>query len=70
MKCIVLDCENHSHQGLFAGALCMPCYIYISSGDGKYSQAYRNAMNTKAECIALLVEEVGRQTAIRIRGMK
>jgi hypothetical protein len=42
-RCIVKDCENHKHQGSFTGELCNPCYEYITTNNGKYSQAYRNA---------------------------
>jgi hypothetical protein len=41
-KCIVKDCENHKHQGGFTGDLCNPCYEFIATGKGVYSQAYRN----------------------------
>lgn len=43
MKCIVKDCQNHEHEGKFIGSLCSPCYRYITEGEGKYSQAFRNA---------------------------
>jgi hypothetical protein len=42
MRCIVKDCANHAHQGLFVGSLCNPCHAFITTGVGKYSQAYRN----------------------------
>ena len=41
-KCVVKDCENHKHQGGFTGDLCNPCYEFITTGKGVYSQAYRN----------------------------
>jgi hypothetical protein len=41
-KCIVKDCENHKYQGGFTGDLCNPCYEFITTGKGVYSQAYRN----------------------------
>ena len=43
-KCIVKDCENHKHQGLFVGDLCGPCHQFITEGIGKHSQAYRNTI--------------------------
>ncbi len=43
MKCIAQHCTNHSDQGLFIGGLCSPCHEYITTGQGVYSQAYRNA---------------------------
>lgn len=46
MKCIVLNCENHSHEGRMYGELCGPCYMFITTGEGKHSQAYRNARGT------------------------
>ena len=42
LKCIVKDCENHRHEGGFTGDLCNPCYEFITTGKGIYSQAYRN----------------------------
>jgi hypothetical protein len=42
MKCVVKDCENHSHEGKFVGSLCSPCHEFISGEGGLYSQAYRN----------------------------
>lgn len=42
MKCIVKDCSNHEHEGRFIGDLCFPCYEFIATGKGVYSQAYRN----------------------------
>jgi Na+/phosphate symporter len=55
MKCIVKNCENHSHQGKFIGELCSPCHRYITEGEGKYSQAYRNS---KREWFGLTDEEM------------
>lgn len=49
-KCIVKDCQNHTHEGRFVGELCMPCWDYITNGNGVHSQAYRNAKQT---CSAL-----------------
>lgn len=42
-KCIVKDCENHKHEGGFVGDLCKPCHQFITTGEGIYSQAYRNS---------------------------
>ena len=42
-KCIVKDCANHKHEGLFVGDLCSPCHAYISEVKGGHSQAFRNA---------------------------
>lgn len=42
MKCLVKDCANHGHEGGFVGDLCVPCYQFITTGEGVYSQAYRN----------------------------
>lgn len=41
--CIVKGCSNHRVEGLFVGALCSPCHTFITTGEGKYSQAYRNS---------------------------
>ena len=43
MKCIVKDCANHMHGGRFVGELCTPCHTFITTGEGTYSQAYRNS---------------------------
>ena len=55
MKCIVKDCQNLEHQGKFIGSLCSPCHHFITTGEGKYSQAYRN---TNREWIGLTDEEI------------
>jgi len=54
-KCIVKDCENHADQGLFIGDLCTPCHNFTTTGEGIYSQAYRN---TKREWDSLTEEEI------------
>ena len=46
VKCIVKNCQNHSDQGKFIGGLCSPCHDYLATGEGKYSQAYRNAQRS------------------------
>ena len=46
-KCIVKDCENHKHEGGFVGDLCKPCHQFITTGEGIYSQAYRNSNPVK-----------------------
>ena len=43
MKCIVKGCENHKNEGGFEDGMCLPCYLFITTGEGVYSQAYRNA---------------------------
>ena len=57
MKCIVKDCTNHSHQGKFIGELCSPCYSFITTGEGVYSQAYRNTVLAEREACAKVCEE-------------
>ena len=54
IKCIVKDCQNHIGQGRFVGNLCSPCHEFLSTGNGVYSQAYRN---TKREWVGLTDEE-------------
>lgn len=43
VACIVKGCSNHRGEGRFIGALCSPCHTFITTGEGKYSQAYRNS---------------------------
>ena len=43
IKCIVKGCENHKDEGGFEDGICLPCYLFITTGEGIYSQAYRNA---------------------------
>lgn len=45
-KCIIKDCVNKRNEGGFVGDLCTPCYAFITRGEGKHSQAYRNALST------------------------
>lgn len=47
-KCAVLGCDNRMGSGLFHGFLCAPCHGFISTGEGVYSQAYRN-MQTRID---------------------
>ncbi len=59
MKCIVKDCKNHTHQGTFVGELCAPCHEFITTGEGLYSQAYRNAIKTASLLLNQLVVKNG-----------
>ena len=43
MKCIVKDCINQTHEGLFIGELCAPCHEFVTTGNRVYSQVYKNA---------------------------
>ena len=43
LKCIVKGCDNHKDEGGFEDGMCLPCYLFITTGEGIYSQAYRNA---------------------------
>ncbi len=59
MACIVKGCSNHRHKGKFVGNLCSPCHTFITTGEGKYSQAYRNSQRpwqglTDEEIMSLL----------------
>ena len=55
MKCIVKDCSNHMYEGRFVGVLCTPCYAFITTGEGTYSQAYRNSQR---EWVGLTNDEI------------
>ena len=55
IKCIVKDCQNHKYEGKFVGDLCSPCHTFITTGEGMYSQAYRN---TQREWQGLTDEEI------------
>ena len=75
MKCKVKDCENHAHDGLFIGFLCSPCYTFLTEGQGKHSQLYRNTIAAEREAIAEMVSNCdpratpkGIAAAIRARG--
>ena len=59
MKCKVKDCENHTDQGVFVGFLCMPCYTFLNTGEGTYSQLYRNTVAAEREACAQVAEEMG-----------
>ena len=60
MKCIVKDCENHKNEGGFEDGMCLPCYLFITTGEGIYSQAYQNAKPAELtdEEIRILINEV------------
>jgi hypothetical protein len=57
MKCIVKDCENHVHQGNFVGAICAPCNQFLTTGEGKYSQLYRNTVAAEREACATVCDK-------------
>jgi hypothetical protein len=54
-KCIVKYCMNQKHEGQFVGELCSPCHEFVTTGNGVYSQAYRN---TQHEWVGLTNEEI------------
>jgi len=59
IKCIVKDCENHTHQGGFVGELCVPCHEFITEGKGKHSQVFRNTVLTeREECAKEIKSEI------------
>jgi hypothetical protein len=51
-KCIVINCSNRNNEGGFIGNLCSPCYAFITTGKGRYSQMYRNS-------VGIVLREVG-----------
>ena len=65
MKCIVKGCKNHSDQGHFVGELCWPCHEYISRGEGRYSQAYRNCqaevLKEREACASIVDNWIGQE---------
>lgn len=52
-SCITLNCHNDRKTGEFVGDLCQPCYEHVSTGSGRFSQAYRNAVRTATEILQL-----------------
>lgn len=46
VRCIVRNCQNHTDEGQFVGAMCGPCYRFIAEGVDLActSQAFRNAL--------------------------
>jgi len=44
MKCIVHNCENEFHGGGSDRNICPPCWQFITTGEGKFSQVYRNSI--------------------------
>ena len=61
MKCKVKDCENHTDQGVFVGFLCMPCYTFLNTGEGTYSQLYRNTVAAEREACAAVCDRVAEE---------
>jgi hypothetical protein len=55
VACIVKGCENYKNQGRFVGNLCSSCYGFLTTGDGKYSQAY---CNTQRQWVGLTEEDL------------
>jgi len=64
MKCIVKDCINQTHEGLFIGELCAPCHEFLTTGNRVYSQVYKNTQRqwvglTDIDYAGLPLEQVG-----------
>jgi len=57
-KCIVKDCQNHSHEGKFVGDLCFPCFSFLVEGEGTFSQLYRNTVLVEREACAKVCDEL------------
>ena len=52
MKCAVVGCNNHDHEGKFVGLLCNPCHSFISGSPlGRNSQAYRNTQTLVEDAV-------------------
>jgi hypothetical protein len=54
-QCIVRGCPNMSDQGTFVGDLCAPCHTFVTTGEGRYSQAYRNSLHIVAASFSRVV---------------
>jgi len=56
-KCIVGNCKNTSDLRTFVGDLCAPCFEFVTCGEGRYSQAYRNSLRiVSAEFVRLIAD--------------
>lgn len=53
-RCIVRNCKNSVGKSV-PSRLCFPCYKFITMGEGRLSQAYRNALEVG---ISAVVESV------------
>jgi hypothetical protein len=51
-RCIVKNCTNRTNEGSFVGGLCSPCHNFITTGQGQFSQMYRNSLG-------IVLREVG-----------
>lgn len=56
MKCLVLDCANHTHQGRFIGPLCSPCHTMITTGQLGYGATFVHKLGDRVEELERLVE--------------
>lgn len=50
--CTVKGCTNNNIDGPFTGNLCNPCHEFITTGTGRFSQAFRNQKAAVAEAVA------------------
>jgi len=57
MKCIVKNCDNRMSEGKFVGMMCSPCHQFVSEGIGRYSQAYRNALEVGISAVLASMAE-------------
>jgi len=67
-KCIVLNCENHKHQGKFVGDLCAPCHGWITKREGIFSQAYRNEYDNVMGCQIVEAEFGRNEVTVKMLG--
>jgi hypothetical protein len=48
-KCAIVDCPNKSHQGIFVGNICLPCFKFLVMMKKSNSVAYKNAQKEKSK---------------------
>ena len=57
-KCVVQGCANHKGEGEFVGVFCRPCYDFAVAGRGRFSQAYRNALEAFSKHMGAVLTEI------------
>jgi len=61
-RCIVWNCTNRTSEGSFIGDLCLPCHQFITTLEGRHSQAYRNSLKVVVWDVGSWIERLATST--------
>lgn len=58
MKCIVHKCSNHTDEGKFIGAICVPCFTYITSGEIGFMDSFLGGLRSENRSLLSILERM------------